>query len=313
MNPYVTCYGISIDESCYLNQTKADQDACQQRSAVMWDCTARKKSENGYIYEFKLKSEFNHINIYDNSINETAYNKFNETNKKIYPAIEPDTGYVSLLAHPQLRKLGYEYIVDYYDGKHTIQLPDREALLNAYEVLKKNNIDLPDLIIHSVAGVSNDLDFSKKNCTGTVLSEEEEFIHDHFFHLIPRLMRIFEGLDSYAKTEQKIVHTIDLTLLKIKWVLSDSVQSEKITKTFKQNEKNIEKMYAVLGMITDALSSFDSEVINELNLGYEYPTIFLKDLQKNGWEPYLIKRFNEPDIVQSIQNLWSLVEEVCSQ
>ena len=126
-------------------------------------------------------------------------------------------------------------------------------------------------------------------------------------------MRIFEGLDSYAKTEQKIVHTIDLTLLKIKWVLSDSVQSEKITKTFKQNEKNIEKMYAVLGMITDALSSFDSEVINELNLGYEYPTIFLKDLQKNGWEPYLIKRFNEPDIVQSIQNLWSLVEEVCSQ
>ena len=289
-----------------------DKAACQQRSSNLWECFARKKTEYGYIYKFKLKSEYNHNRITTESLARKITECIERKKLEIYPAAEPNAKQaVDWLNLEQLKHLGYKYYFD-QESNLIIDLPDRETFINLYETLRESFPDLPKFEVFSSEGIAGDEDFSTANYRGTVLSSGQEFVHDHFYHLIRRLKRIFDGLASYQKTEYAIVHAINLIHHKIKWVLSDQVKCPKVDQVFKENLHNVEKIYSVLGMAADALSSQPTDSILNSDFTYDYSAQFVKNLGNSKWKPYLIRRFKDPNIVDSIQELWAIVEEACN-
>lgn len=116
-----------------------------------------------------------------------------------------NTSFLPIL--PDLHTLGYSLNYDANRMNVVVTLPDRDALLLNWKVLQQKYPDLPDLYIEPAEGSASDTDFLDSFMKGYfVLSENQEFIHDHTTHLLRYtvyLLQEAKGL-RYPKTQKMI-------------------------------------------------------------------------------------------------------------
>jgi hypothetical protein len=191
--------------------------AIAQRQGKAWECLDRLPDEQGYIYLFRLKNACDPT--LDPAKAQEAERVFSERMVELYPAVEPDLGRVLLLdpemdvpqwlkrnnvdARTQqqfidkltsdvqtmkiIQSLGFRYKSD--ATGHYLYLPDREALTARLIKLREKIPAAKVFNIVSSDGIATDSEFTKAYLAGydALLSSGPEFIHDHFYHIIPAL------------------------------------------------------------------------------------------------------------------------------
>lgn len=194
------------------------EDIARKHSAL-WECVKRRHDKyGGYIYTFRLRDEFD-----ERLSPEKADAAIREKNKELSPAIErpvdfeieafdfslSEDAWIHKLKSRidftndtegkmdkfmrnrfrifrEIAKLGYEVKTD-STGVY-FSAPDREALLNRYQKLKETHPTLPDFDVVSSDGIASDIEYIEAlSVCDAILSDGNEFMHDHLAHIIPTL------------------------------------------------------------------------------------------------------------------------------
>ena len=184
-----------------------DKAALRKKNGGLWECIARKPVKPaGFIYEFKLRKEFNpHENP------DAAYEKAQRKFWEIFPAAEPTPStmrrngfgrYRSLEScrglgkYPEeFKKLGYSGRTDERKG-FILTFPDQDALQAKWHLMQDEDPEIaePDLNIMSGSDLAGNMEFVEAYIThDALLSDGKEFIHDHIAHILPTITCMFDS------------------------------------------------------------------------------------------------------------------------
>lgn len=166
---------------------RTEEEAIKVKSRNIFECKSRTKGKHGYTYTLKESDPYG---------------------STVFPALEPDMYRVagtftrddqqskSLIA--VLKKLGYS--VDKENKEVTF--PDPKELQGCWNALRENPKyqHLPEIDFIESPGIASDSDFVSQfystDKITLIISSEEEFSHDHFYHVIPTLDKILSMEDT---------------------------------------------------------------------------------------------------------------------
>ncbi len=181
-----------------------------------------------------------------------------------------------------LSSLGYSCKL--INHKIYLTLPGLKALQNSlqqspFSYLKK-------LTIEASKGISSDQQFiesfRENDC---LLSEDEEFMHDHTAHVLIQLSIAFETRENYPQFKEKVRYAIE-----------SLVYEPLLWNKIKGSPLHYVAMWAFLGKIVDVLQTMSYKDLNStislegVKLFYEIAIDPIKNLSKQ-WEIYFKKRF----------------------
>ncbi|MCB1137006.1 MAG: hypothetical protein KDK78_12120, partial [Chlamydiia bacterium] len=200
----------------------------------------------------------------------------------------------------QFKALGYQW-----EG-NTLILPDRDALQARWEHLRTDRPDLhlPEISIYSCPeGKAEDADFLFAHLRhDAVLSEGDEFVHDHIYHLVPMFRRIFEDSARYPVSRANLVNDLRFQLGRIGIYRQHGS---------KQMDETIKKIEAILAMQLDGLMAKQtwqgwSERLFSLSIGtYLYGIARVpnwREYWKTRHGPINAELFNEMDQAERLLN-----------
>ncbi|MDP1609229.1 MAG: hypothetical protein Q8L98_07955 [Chlamydiales bacterium] len=249
---------------------------------VLWDCIEEKPNlAGGKLLAFKLNPRFTQFSLDIGAVTQI---------RELFPAEEPlsfqeakeilgiSRYHNSLKRFQFLQRLGYDIRSD----EEIIILPDHEALMANWRQLqgesRQNTLELPHLIILSSEGIADDCEFVEAYLThGALLSAEKEFVHDHFFHLIPQLLGM--GRPDWAQHRAdavKLVENAEEKVIRAQEQLKN--QRGDSSEINKKIDLRIQQLDTVLGMFTDILAarelplandSLDLEAFRDIGLFFE--------------------------------------------
>jgi hypothetical protein len=199
------------------------------------------------------------------------------------------------------------------DEKGTyITLPDREALLARWQLLKKKH-DLPDLTIASSEDIADDISFVEAYFNhDALLSTGKEFVHDHTNHIlsiialilhkqkqnIPHKTEKFKTVKTMIQSYRKIMIAKDQLLQKKSTIDADKLI--KLQKYFKQLE-------TVLGSFVDILTSFNPGVLIPNYSMEKHLDVLVNSFQ---WDDYWKRRYEDPLKGNQLKELWGMITEI---
>jgi hypothetical protein len=286
------------------SKIKFEKEACQARDGFLWKCIGREPSLfGGYIYQYEIREEYNDFTSHPDLLERIQNVELK--NKDLYPAIElsPKPMKAKIDSIKELRKLGYHIMEK--EGTVIMKMPDREALLGAYQNLKEKypQKNLPDFDIASSEGIADDLSFALEHFKGGLLSVGCEFCHDQHFHIIPRIERALEGIDFYQKTEKDLIEQIFSLYRKI-YMAKEQNPSLK---------NHSEKLNLILGMVTDVMFSLPVFFLNNCSLNASTASMIANNFESPLWLKYIQKRFPiDTPTNAEIRKIWMEVEEAAS-
>lgn len=302
----------STSDLDYLRTQPSEAEQISKKDSALWECMSRKPNKGkGHLYTFKLKEEFNILKPneyqgdgssdsgkdYENGekLNKDAILNLNKKYQEIFPAIESSELHQNINDYdsPVFHLLGYDSKI--INNEIYIALPDREALDHNWKKLREKRPDLPALSFISSDGIAGDMDFVEAYISHDgLLSDGEEFIHDHGSHLMPALHLMYSHPQSYPKLKyqlvmQSIIETYS-NLLTIKHAdlqgeLKDSVLVKEIQSL--QNKQHI--LETILGAYVDTVSSLvDVNMLSQIEGGLQSNLSFIN---VKDWKKYFNKRF----------------------
>ena len=182
-----------------------------------------------------------------------------------------------------LEPLGYRVLE--INGQISIEFPDRQALLGAWQNLKEKHPEknLPNLDILSIDGIAGDLAFTEAYFTHDVLlSTGQEFCHDHFSHVMIRLLRMLKGSSSYQSEKTGL----------LQWIrpVYRAIHIAKRVESTNNAKEHWDHLCFIPGMLTDILFSHHDEqwsIYNEQNISAMISTFW----ERPDLQPYIQRRF----------------------
>jgi len=282
---------------------RSEQIELRKKDGALWTCIKRKKQTEGYDYTFVFRPEY------------LTPESFRRKMSDIYPAVEPR---IEAVAH----YLGYPFILEFffklgyllgntntssvtrYDDKiliskqyNTITIPDRDALLYRYNQLRTLSpswAHLPELSITSSKGIASDMDFVQALVQSDgLISDEKEFIHDHFAHIVPLLMTARNGSEFYEEIKKQKISWFQSYISKIDFIKKELEKAdspfftEEDSREFKRNLPILETL---LGAMVDTIQN------KEFNPGVDVSTrlySFKQILTLPQWVYYLENRYSK--------------------
>lgn len=288
-----------------IEDTEA-QEQIKRRCGKIWDCIGRKITEGGFIYLFKGNKKFFDT---QNNFLESIYN---ETIEAIYPAIEPSP--------IKVRFKGFEGFGFGWDASTGILiLPDREALLFAWDKYRKTKPNLPELKIAKGEKIEDDQTFIETFFDYDVIYSIDECVHDGTIHVIPTLNRLLAK--NYSEERQRIKTLIMDMHTGIEKALMETEQQE----IFSPEEcvlirTHLYKVQFILAYFIDIYSSKTNAIASHAcNLS------FLKQLFYEIWvkkeqlttsvKSFLMRRFRTEYetshlTYEEYQNLFNLIKAI---
>ncbi len=299
----------------------SEKEEISKKTSNFWDCIGRipDKNSNGYIYQFKLKPQFQ----IGPGVDEIEQNRrLEEAYDKMFPATEPtpmDVFYLFIGDTPGkeiLNELGYSYKTN--ENGIFLNLPDRETLMSRWETLREKRPELPKLDIVSSEGIATDTDYLLAYFThDALLSDGAEFVHDHDGHILEIITYILTSVAGPGKNPQKLNYQKDKAqMLKImasfykKMVMVERAIEENLLVGFYPKREidrvrgELEKLKASLGVLADntagrGLSGFKTTAKAASNLKGDFGV---------GYREFLEKRFGSGTMSPSIlTNDWNYV------
>lgn len=278
-----------------------------QKQSHTWCCEERESYSGGHRYKFIPNSQYHYKNI---SSWRRLMGEFSRLKKSfkirniIWPAVEPTNAQVKtffgttyqskeeingdISAKLQLlERLGYQQVTT-QDYVVQLFLPDIDLLRSN---LQKLDHPYSDLKIGNSQGIATDEEFivSYFEYDG-LLSHSREFLHDHYFHLIPLFFRVYQASISgnYAEEKSEQATVVKEAYKKIKAV--EGSDSDKISKI------EIQKVMKILALSIDFMNSKGK--LKKL------PTLesldkYIAKLLNGQTIIYFRKHFNEPDITEA--------------
>lgn len=300
----------SLFEAASEHSNHEELNAIAQKQGVLWECIGRTRNETGgYIYHFRLRKEYDFDSHkleenYDEDQSDLIVELRGDASMKkieeIFPAGEPTEVSDILELAPQIRQdLGYGYRYD-KSGIY-LSFPDKEALEANFEKLRRFAFgNLEPLKICPSEGVADDLSFLKAYVDFDVLlSSDKEFVHDHFFHVIPTLhLMITESQYAYERDRvRKIV-----TKLYQRIILAEKEGSLK-----EHLPQTITAIAAAVDSIWAIRTIKDLQRIKMKTFKSEFPNI-LKDnpSSRNYWQ----KRFSNAFDCSIFKEVWRQMKEI---
>jgi len=280
------------------SKIQQEQFAIAQKQGEFWECVGRKPDlERGYIYHYELKDK------YDEKLNplnrEALTKKFDE----IFPAVEPlpynqvlaDLNY---LMNSILMPQNFGYIF----AQRNFQLPDKEALESRLEQLYKERPELKPLQILSSEGVADDFSFIEAYLKYDVLlSTGKEFIHDHLFHIIPRLFLMLT-CPQYIYERDRLREIVSKVFYQITKA-EEVIEKENLTELKRQ----LPKIKTAVGAMVDVIWAIgDAESLKPLNYEF-FVSSFLEILDSIHYRQFAQKKFGETVITPLLINTWDQI------
>jgi hypothetical protein len=278
--------------------------ALAQKEGEFWQCIGRKPDQDrGYIYHYVLKEEYRlKFGKYQLFFFEPPLDfkqKVLLKHEEIFPALEPIPYTKSLPIRNSAMKphnLGYSF------SESSLQLPDIEALESRLEKLWKKRPDLKPLQILSSEGVADDLSFIEAYLKYDVLlSTGKEFIHDHWFHVIPTIFMMLNCPQYFYERDRvrEIISKVFYQILRAEEV----IEKENLTELKSQ----LPKIKTAVGSVVDIIwAFFDEKSFKEFN--YEsFVRRFLEILESGLYQKFSNKSFGEKVGRASLTNTWNQI------
>lgn len=304
---------------------------CKARNSPLWNCIGRKLAPHGgFIYEFKLKDEYNTLKINytgktsifgDSIVDRSAERAVRAIQDKIFPAVDPaprqalwldpDANVEELkefvpseeldsFATDQQEDLNF-YLTLGFRGRVTKEgvylfAPDREAFTANWEELRRTDPSYPPLNVQSSDGIATDDDFSRAYIIDDVivLSKGVESLHDSFAHLKAIVELIRKSPVKYVKHNARIREIAGAFYNRIqtaKEVLKNNSINAKENEV-ELVEKHIEKLDAILGSLIDELRSYPDHWRLKQITDKTFSVNSLTERWTNSrWERYFTDRF----------------------
>ncbi|MDP1880784.1 MAG: hypothetical protein Q8K60_07580 [Parachlamydiaceae bacterium] len=264
------------------------QTSISEKSEGFYNCIGRKKdkSSGGYFYIFEVKKEFQNLE------KDEENNAIIKVLRELYPATQVDpVGIDKYLKQSDLfRKLGFEK-----NGDHLI-FPDEKILNSRWLNLKKDNPYLHPLNLISSDGIADDKSFIEAIKQGNIIiSNGPEFLHDHFFHVMPRILLLSNhepsSIGKHYSEYRNVMNKFNREISKIMILINEKEEEVKNSKlsndSKKEQEKICEILWTCLGLIVDKGSTCETLSDMESFPGTHLLDILLVD------KPYLTKRYGE--------------------
>lgn len=280
----------------------------QSKSSAFWECVeCLPNRTGGYIYKLQMREEFNTLkkDVYWDELS-AVRDRIERKNEEIFPAEELDGLKMAKMLSREsketkdiLYSLGYK--IAQLDGKAYLYLPDGDALGGLWEEVRVKHPTLPPLKIRSSKGVAGDIEFVESYLANEVLlSCDKEFVHDHQFHILPKIKTILsyvlekgEPL-SYAQEKKRLNQIVFPYYKKIQIVellIEKAAEDNKpLTGEMGIVKKALPQIKATLGAAVDSLAAQKStaDLIRDAYLEYYFPIPMSAE-----WLSYFYRRFEK--------------------
>ena len=317
-----------------------EKEDIASKSSVFWDCLVRRPNKNGgYIYTFKLKDKYDYVHhgekvkslddqaryaIYpavEQNLREMGGGRFPIANKeKLTKLLNPNNyrdnfkdissddmdriwsalGSAGSSDSHYLKRLGYTMEINKSDIRMT--LPDLDALLANWEILREEDPTFPPLDIVSAEGIASDIDFMESYFShDALLSRNKEFVHDQQVHVINVIRLMIHTRINYKKIKHERFQAI-ATMYKNLHLAKKAVKEGRIQGDLAQRCKNnFDKIETLLGAFTDSISSIETT---------ESPAQLYDHYVAGNqlWIWYFMKRFKTDDTI--LYELTNLLKEL---
>lgn len=274
-----------------------EERAIQAKNSVMWDCIGRTPEEEGYIYHFRIKPEYDGWIRDENNIEEveeriTRRAKVERLEAEMYPAVEPKP--------IPIRKGDFGFCSRVEKDAIYLDVPDFEALMFYLKSAEqKYGVNLTALKIGKGSGIATDRGFiivhTKKHVH---FSQGPEFLHDFFSHVKPTLTCMLKNIPRFKKDRKKMMRAIKEKFDVIEKARQSIQENNADSPIGRLIEKHIDKVEFTLSLMIDAITNqetTDASVFkNDKFLEYASAVWGLNQPMTNG---YLKKRF--PDQLDS--------------
>ncbi len=303
-----------------VKSIQIEQQEIAQRSGEFWECVSREKCPRaGFVYKFRLRDDFDDVTPDENRA--ARAKAADQKSKKMFPAIEltgtqmlaldpnvPESklksGTLKIREHVELlMQLGYR--TEWKEDGVYLYLPDREALLANWEILRAADPELPELTIQSSEGIASDIDYVKAYFTHDgVLSTGKEFLHDHQAHILSVVVLILSSEKpsdelgrnpAYRMEKSRIVRLLGKAYRRV--MIAQELCRTNFLKLSEEElallKKHLPKIEATLGSFADILSSKDRYTAT---LQWKEKSVyggdsFLQAWSDPDWGNYLYRRF----------------------
>lgn len=306
---------IQATEMPLLKDKKpTENEEINNRSGHVWKCIDRKKDFSGYLYLFEIRIEFNDLTAKSPEEAEKFRQALKEKKNEIFPAVEIDPYYFYKYgggSNPfgrTLGDLGYKSKME--PGRICFWLPDREALLDRWENLRKDYKRLPELdIFSSDEDTTSDSEFIEAYLKHDILmSTKKEFVHDSTVHAIPILVNMINSSsgDSYReemnKVKENIARSYRVIQAKKREIMTNEEMSEiektPLMETLKQVETIFSSFVDGISVISIEKAKTGSDNFFEYLSGH-----FFKD---DNWKCYFGKRYGKNSFSpETFYHLWT--------
>ncbi|MDP1880785.1 MAG: hypothetical protein Q8K60_07585 [Parachlamydiaceae bacterium] len=275
----------ALDLEIIKREKSNKQTSISEKSEGLYNCIGRKKdkSSGGYFYIFELKNEFKNLK------KQEEINIFHAVIRELYPATQvPPIVFENL--GDIFKKLGYEKKGDCFI------LPDEKILNSRWLNIIRDNPNLLPLNVISSNGIADDKSYIEAIIQGNIiLSNGPEFLHDHFFHVMQRILLLSKhgsnSMETHSSNYLKIFTKFNKDIQKIISLINEKEMEAKNPQLNEESKKEQEKiceiLWTCLGLIVDKASA--CETLNDLRSfpGEQLVYILLFD------KPYFIKRYGE--------------------
>lgn len=311
--------------------SRTEAKAIEQKQGATWECLDRVADGPGFIYQFRLKAEYDPRG----DVNNHKQAAFTSKLLEIFPAIEPELNQLFLLdpqkmdqnrkdnaeiiAMKLIQSLGYQYRSD--NTGHYLYLPDKEALLARFEKLRETHPHLRALNIISSEGIASDMDFVKAYIAGydALLSIGTEFVHDHIFHVIPTIKLMLMDPD-YDDGKWIIV---EMTKKAYQRIMTTKKALEKEMPGFdpeqiKRIQAQLPKIETALGAVVDtfwaASTTAQMEGIYSDKEHFDtHHCTFVEILDQSHYNGFAQKKFDDVIDTKVLKDVWKQMEALEKQ
>lgn len=284
-----------------LNGTAPGNDP--NAAPKIWYCTGRTGSlQEGYLYAFELNSE-----VYDN---DDAL----EFNGELFPAIEPTLHAMYWLAsEEQLAEIGADvdlktlvrddlqtallvvlHRLGYSQDSKAIYFPDIHMLSQRWELLRKELPQLPPFDFIDASNVVSHMDFIAAQVEHDgLISHGREFLHDHFFHFVPKLMDMLKQPNLAANKDLRAKTAKALAPLYQRLKTAERLPADHLAR------KHIVQLQASLSAFVDSeLSTQVGKYTDQASIEKDVRIIWTRP----GWSDYAHEQFGAD--TQLLPGLW---------
>lgn len=219
--------------------------------------------------------------------------------------------------HLILQDLGYK-AERTEDGVY-LSLPDQEALLAKWELLRETRPTLPPFDIISSEGIATDIDFLEAFFThDALLSTGKEFVHDHLSHVSSQILLLLSGTPLDYKEERvrqikKFARSYRNLIVVKRHIEEGKVHRPK--EELERIKKRLNQFEAVLGAAVDVTSNYSSYTyLRQLNVTFgmvtldpKFRDVWVKRYGDEGLHPDLPWTFKEGEIKEILTEIDALL------